>query len=325
MKVLLFTTALLLGSIIVTGCLSFHAANSRAESIAVVPTNHQETPAEVSVCQLAADPAKYNHKLVKLTGFFSHGFEDSSVYDPACDSRFNIWFEYGGKNVTGTMYCCGVTAARERPEMIEVENISIPLLVNDQFKTFDNLLHSSGDSIVHATVIGRFFSGEKTKVANGNERWMGYGHMGMSSLLMIQEVSNTDPRDRKDLDYRASPDQPSLDSRGCTGYRILSDSDFESLLEMQRQADAGARAWVFEDSKRVAVEALANLTKRPIEVLTTLKMVRQTQGRLIYEWRPKGEKKIYMIVVSRPYELSFYAKSNLVAWVPIAAYESTCQ
>jgi hypothetical protein len=32
----------------------------------------------------------------------------------------------------------------------------------------------------------------------------------------------------------------------------------------------------------------------------------------------------YMVVVSRPYELSFYAKANRVAWVAIAAYRSSC-
>jgi hypothetical protein len=31
-----------------------------------------------------------------------------------------------------------------------------------------------------------------------------------------------------------------------------------------------------------------------------------------------------MVVVSRTYELSFYAKANRVAWVAIAAYRSSC-
>lgn len=325
MKVVLGITAMLLGSIFVTSCASLHAESSKAESITAETTSDQEIPAEVSVCQLAADPAKYNHKLVKVSAFFSHGFEDSSVYDPACDSRFNIWFEYGGKNVTGTMYCCGVTAARKRPEMIEVENIPIPLLVNNQFKTFDNLLHSRGDSVLHATVIGRFFAGEKTKVANGEERWMGYGHMGMSSLLVLQEVVKTDLRDRNDLDYRASPDQPDMKKIGC-GYRFLMEMQpFQRQLAIQREAEAGPRAWAFEDSERTAIDVLASLTKRPIESIKGLQIAKRAQGQIIYEWYPKGENKMYMVVLSRPYELSFYAKSNKVAWVPAAAYESICE
>ena len=41
-------------------------------------------PEEVSICQLLKDPGKYNQKLVKLTAFFSLGFEDAGAYDLQC-------------------------------------------------------------------------------------------------------------------------------------------------------------------------------------------------------------------------------------------------
>ena len=42
-------------------------------------------------------------------------------------------------------------------------------------------------------------------------------------------------------------------------------------------------------------------------------------------WRPETKKASYMVVVSRPYWLSFYAKDRQkVAWVLAAAYESSC-
>jgi hypothetical protein len=47
------------------------------------------------------------------------------------------------------------------------------------------------------------------------------------------------------------------------------------------------------------------------------------QGRIVYEWKQK--KASYMAVVSRPYWVSFYSKDpDRVAWIAIAAYESSC-
>jgi hypothetical protein len=318
----------LLGFLLVLGCTSRPdgiSAVTVSESPAAPSTQDPDQLQEVTVCQLTQDPGKYNHALVKVSGFFSHGFEDSALFDPTCESRFRLWFEYGGTNVTGTMYCCGLTAARQRPQQISVENIPIPLLVDDNFKTLDNLLHTPADSIVHATAIGRFFSGQKTTVPGGSDHWMGYGHMGCCSLLMVQQVVETDAHNRSDLDYRASPDQPDLSKSGC-GYRDLMELEpFEMHLEMQRQAEQGSRSWAFDDPRRVATDVLATLTKRPLESINNLTIKRQMQSRILFEWRPKREKKVYMVVLSRPYQLSFYAKSNLVAWVPLAAYESSCE
>jgi len=41
----------------------------------------------VTVCELKNDPARYNHSTVILTGYFSRGFEDSTLSDPSCESR----------------------------------------------------------------------------------------------------------------------------------------------------------------------------------------------------------------------------------------------
>jgi len=46
---------------------------------------------------------------------------------------------------------------------------------------------------------------------------------------------------------------------------------------------------------------------------------------ILADRRPKGKTMRYMVVVSRPYLLSFYAKDpKRVAWVLIAAYETSC-
>ena len=60
-----------------------------------VTSKLQEVPEKITVCQLKSDPARYNHKLVEVTGFISHGFEDFGLFDPKCESKNSIWLDYG--------------------------------------------------------------------------------------------------------------------------------------------------------------------------------------------------------------------------------------
>jgi hypothetical protein len=280
-------------------------------------------PEDVSICQLLKDPGKYNQKLVKVTAFFSLGFEDAGVYDLQCDSRFGIWYDFGGTSSTGTMYCCGVVPSRTRPEQVTIENISIPLLADEKFQAFDRLLRDKG--ILRANVIGRFFSGEKSTAPNGRVWWGGYGHMGCCSLFMIQQVVNSDDYDRQDVDYGSSIDESDI-SKSCDRYEILFDSfQNASLIEAQRAADTNDESWMFEDPRRIAREGLAKLIKCDPASIQALTLKRQTQGRMVFQWKPKNERALYTAVVSRPYELSFYAKTNRVVWVLREAYRSTCR
>ena len=149
--------ALILLLVVLTSVVYIVASASKSATRGGTQNTIEEKPEEITLCQLTGDPGKYNRKLVRVTGFLSHGFEDSAIFDPACESRFRIWYEYGGKNSSGTMYCCGVTSERTRPKDITVENIPIPLLTDSNFQTMDRLLHKPPNAIVHATVIGRFF------------------------------------------------------------------------------------------------------------------------------------------------------------------------
>lgn len=280
-----------------------------------------EGPEELTVCQLLTDPGKYNQKLVKVTGFFSLGFEESSLYDLQCDSRFSIWYDFGGKNSTGTMYCCGVVPSRTRPEEIIVENIPIPLVVDQNFQTFDQLVRRAG--IVRANVIGRFFSGERSTAPNGREWWGGYGHLGCCPLFVIQQVVSVDGQDRKDLDYGSRVDESDISKR-CSSYDILHDFSKEpSFIEAQKGADADGQSWMFDDPKRVAIEGISKLTSQDPASIADLKLKRQTPGRMTFEWKA-NKKATYTVVVSRPYELSFYAKTTSVVWVLREAYRSSC-
>lgn len=283
------------------------------------PPASQETPMNVSICDLQNDPAKYNRRLVKFTGFISHGFEDFAVFDPTCHSRQSIWLEYGGTKASDTMYCCGVVPGHTRPKNISVDGISIPLIEDGQFRQLDAMIRAKHDLVMHASIIGRFFAGEKQ-----GEFWSGYGHMGCCALLVIQQVVSVDSQNRPNLDYGASADQPNIEKEGC-GYRILSrDWRFSDALELQRKAESGERSWAFDDPARVAREVLAGeagSTARDADLTQT----RQIDGRRVYKWQPKNADSSYMVVVSRPYTLSFYAANpERVSWIPIAAYRVGC-
>jgi hypothetical protein len=289
-----------------------------------LPSSEGETeiPLRTSVCELAKDPAAFNQKLIEITGFVSRGFEDSFLFDPSCTKRFAIWVEIGGTKRTGTMYCCGETSERTRPDDLVVENIRIPLVEDQQFKRFDGLFQSKSNSIVHATMVGRYFSGTKEKWNNGTEHWGGYGHMGMASLFVVQRVISVAPRDRTDLDYGSSVDQPDTDSEGCGSYTILRDDDPKSDIERQGNAESGNIAWKFNDPRRVASEELASLLKSKPKTPIQLKETKNTSGRIVYHWRPNGRKGVrYMVVVSRPYWLSLYAKDqSKTIWTVTGAY-----
>ena len=296
-----------------------------AKPAAKEPTTAEpQGPEKVSVCQLKSDPAKYNHKLVEVTGFISHGFEDFGLFEPTCESKGSIWLDYGGTKASNTMYCCDVTPGHTRPQVATVENISIPLIDNDRFKELDGMIRTKYDLIMHATIVGRFYSGERVSYPGG-VFWSGYGHMGCCMLLMIQQVLAVDPHDRNDLDYRSSPDQPDIKKVGC-GYKdLISDETFGDVIKAQREAELSPRGWAFDNPLRVATEILAQETKIDSGLIKGIRQGRQSQGRIIFHWKPGKTNVSYMVVVSRPYVLSFYARDpKRVPWVPIAAYRIGC-
>ena len=155
----------------------------------------QETPVDVSPCELAKDPPKFDRKLVRLRSRVSLAFEDFSLYPSQCpDARFGIWLDFGGDVEAPTIYCCG-DHSREPNRDIQVEEFKIPLLKDAPFESFYNHLTAAREANpdgslcydrecymydVAATLVGRFFASR------------GYGHMGLNSLLAIQQVTDVE-------------------------------------------------------------------------------------------------------------------------------------
>lgn len=154
--------------------------------LAFIPFHAQaEDVVEVNLCELMKAPSNFNHKLIKVAGVVSQGFEDFTLSDTACRSMPGIWLEYGGTQKSGTMYCCGVSATRTRPQPWIVEGIPTSINFDGKFRQFDEQIHN-GERL-RATLIGRFFAGKETTMPGG-VFWVGFGHFGFYSLLVIQDV-----------------------------------------------------------------------------------------------------------------------------------------
>ena len=150
--------------------------------------------------------------------------------------------------------------------------------------------------------------------------------MGCCSLFVIQRIESFDPHERTDLDYTSEAGW--YEKEGCEvgslrWLRHVSLSDVDgvklALLE-QEKADRGERAWAFADPVRVAQESLRPYFENQTPVLTK---VRKIPGRQVFRWRAGN--KVVIVVVARPYWLSFYAKSDSVAWVSTMVKEGECQ
>ena len=95
-------------------------------------------------------------------------------------------------------------------------------------------------------------------------------------------------------------------------------------LQAQHDAESGSRDWAFTDPARVASDALSRVTHSH-DQLAGIKLTHDTPTRKTYQWNSAENAKSYMVVVSRPYWLSFYAHDpKRVAWVAVIAYEATC-
>ena len=234
-----------------------------------------------------------------------------------------IWLEYGGTTASGTIYCCGPSNARTRPKELVIEGVAVPLVDDEQFHRLDKLIHDEADTVGHLTIVGRFFAGERQHNAGSSGNWGGYGHLGCCSLLAIQRVVSLDPHDRDDLDYRDSPGQPDLDRLKCGTYQILEPvPSYRAVFEIQHRAESGERAWVLDNPQKVAIDFLAQTQKTDEKAFMRIREAK-SRGRVVYDWRIADKPETYMVVVSRPYWLSFYAEDeSKIACVVIAAYKA---
>ena len=297
-------------------------AQTQKPSVDAIPK-----PREVTFCELSRDPAAYNHQLVRLTAFVTHGFEDFHLAEPTCHTQgFSVWIMYGGKVQSDTAYCCpGESASKTRSEELTVEGVQIQLVDDAMFRHFADLLTKEPDTTVHMTAVGRFFSGQKQTI-NGSTSWGGAGHMGCCSLFVVQRVESFEPHTRTDLDYTSEAGW--YEKEGCKYgplhyQRHVSipypNGDVERAIAEQKKADSGEAPWALIDPQRVAVDSLKPFYPGQVPVLRSVK---KTPARQVFRW--KNGKNQVVVVVTRPYWLSFYATSGQVVWVSTMVKEAGC-
>lgn len=277
-------------------------------------------PKPVTFCELARNPAKYNHREIEISAFVSHGFEDFTLFDPACESpELEVWLEYGGKYNSGTIYCCN-DPSQERGQDLVVDGVTTSLVRDRTFERFDASVQRQPDSLVYATLRGHYFSGEKQQLPGGTF-WVGYGHFGLASLFVIEQVVRVAPHDLPNIDYAVSYDHPDMPHEGCfaSGFHVPSRKE---AVAQQQQADRAGAAWRFIMPERVITDELQwQLGGDSIELHAT----KVLPGRIVFEGTVRGRSSRYLAVVSRPYWLSHVAADRRrVVWVLTAAYEHGC-
>jgi hypothetical protein len=154
-----------------------------------------ESPMAVSICDLLRNPENYDHKLILVTGSVSRGFEDFTLTAEGCGlEQASVWLEFGGKVGSQTVYCCGETNSQgKRKQSFKVDEIETFLVMDKTFKRFQMITNKGQSGSAKTTIIGRFFAGTKHVSSNG-AHWTGFGHFGMYSLLVIQQVTHVEAK-----------------------------------------------------------------------------------------------------------------------------------
>ncbi len=155
----------------------------------------QETPQEVSFCNLANDPKSYGGKMIRVRGVVSDEFEDFTLSAESCHTQQGIWLAFGGdvaSNVPSTVNDIYRTPGTE----LKVNGVSYGIEKDENFRRFYALIAARhGDKATYrvtATLTGAFFAGEQNKTPGGESTFTGYGHLGCCSLFVITKVSEVE-------------------------------------------------------------------------------------------------------------------------------------
>lgn len=141
-----------------------------------------------TLCELSAYPAKFNHKLVKLSGNVTHGYRLFSFTDDGCQPNLSsIWLDYGGSVMAPSVYN-PQHENEHRNQPLVIEGVPTTLVEDAQFKKFSDMIAGMSDKPqARVTLIGRYFAGHEVHVA-GFDLWKGFGPLDCCTLLVIQKI-----------------------------------------------------------------------------------------------------------------------------------------
>lgn len=151
--------------------------------------DHQpEQAIRTTICAIKNSPSFFNGKLVEVSGYATHGADNSMFEDPACfwgKQYAGTWMQYGGS--------AGNRAVEPRPLM--VQGVGVVLVQDPMFTDFDRLLHSvpGKDVSVKATVRARFFVTPEMEDGR-HDVGKGYGRRNCCMLFAIEQVTSVDSK-----------------------------------------------------------------------------------------------------------------------------------
>jgi hypothetical protein len=129
----------------------------------------------------------FNGKLVEVSGYATHGSDNSMFEDPTCfwgKEYPGTWMQYGGT--------AGTTGREAKPLM--VQGVGVVLVHDSTFEQLDKLLHSSPKDVsVKATVRARFFVTPEMSEGK-HDVGKGYGKRGCCMLFALEQVTEVDSK-----------------------------------------------------------------------------------------------------------------------------------
>lgn len=163
----------------------------------------QQSPLDVSACELAQHPKSFDGKTIRVRGTLSVEFEDFTLDHAGCSPAQGIWLAFGG-DVPGIVASTVNDNFRTPGVNLQINGVAYQIKKDESFRRMYALIAArNGDKpeySVTANLTGTFFSGEEGKLANGATNFRGYGHLGCCSLLVITEVSEVESTPPADLD-----------------------------------------------------------------------------------------------------------------------------
>lgn len=171
---------------------------------------------DTSVCEILANPASFDGKIVRVKGTVIAGFDDFVVLGAGCNQSVNaIWLSYpeGTKAKSGPAAFIQAQLARNNSaSAAPISRAPVTLDKNMDFKEFDSLLSSPAKTNgmcpgcirnkVNATLVGRLDGAKDAGVVWQSGRFVsagGFGNMNhYTARLVLQSVADIAPQE---IDY----------------------------------------------------------------------------------------------------------------------------
>jgi hypothetical protein len=149
--------------------------------------------AEVSLCDLVKEPAKFDKLKISIRGEVVSEFEDFSIRDKACGEPElpGIWLMFGG-DVDCPTPSTWDDVNRPKGKDVEFQGVRYALVKDRKFKEFYRVVttrkHQRAVYRVNATLEGTFFAGHISTSKDSGGELPGYGHLGCCRLFIIDRV-----------------------------------------------------------------------------------------------------------------------------------------